>query len=154
MQSIYWTGRLLSRALWNSIASYSACGAEQPHANAAVASSKRREASFVSAVCGFPKDFKRGRMRRGQFGDDAWFSAKFKAGEVIGRTEKERGKREEAGKRERKRRSMLQQLSLWFTLHEISFFLLYFLLKLTAIYSLLVWAPHVYLFQVGIHEIV
>ena len=45
---------------------------------------KRREASFISAVCGFPKDFTRGRIRKGQFGDDAWFSAKFKTVEVIG----------------------------------------------------------------------
>lgn len=45
---------------------------------------KRREASFISAVCGFPKDFARGRIRKGQFGDDAWFSAKFKTVEVIG----------------------------------------------------------------------
>lgn len=45
---------------------------------------KRREASFISAVCGFPKDFSRGRIRKGQFGDDAWFSAKFKTVEVIG----------------------------------------------------------------------
>lgn len=85
MQSIYWTGRLLSRALWNGIASYTACGAEQQtNAGLAASSKARREASLISAVCGFPKDFKRGRMRRGQFGDDAWFSAKFKTGEVIG----------------------------------------------------------------------
>ncbi|XP_015519611.1 protein phosphatase PTC7 homolog [Neodiprion pinetum] len=76
MQSIYWTGRLLSRALWNGISNYTAC--TDPCAN------KRREASFVSAVCGFPKDFARGRIRKGQFGDDAWFNAKFKTVEVLG----------------------------------------------------------------------
>lgn len=76
MQSIYWTGRLLSRAIWNGISNYTACA--DPNVN------KRREASFISAVCGFPKDFARGRIRKGQFGDDAWFSAKFKTVEVIG----------------------------------------------------------------------
>ncbi|TGZ47424.1 Uncharacterized protein DBV15_00090 [Temnothorax longispinosus] len=84
MQSIYWTGRLLSRALWNGIASYStACGGEQ-QPSAAVASTRRRETSLVSAVCGFPKDFARSRIRRGQFGDDAWFTARFRTAEVIG----------------------------------------------------------------------
>ncbi|XP_012172909.1 protein phosphatase PTC7 homolog isoform X3 [Bombus affinis] len=76
MQSIYWTGRLLSRTIWNGISNYTACA--DPNVN------KRREASFISAVCGFPKDFTRGRIRKGQFGDDAWFSAKFKTVEVIG----------------------------------------------------------------------
>ena len=76
MQSIYWTGRLLSRAIWNGVSNYSV--------TAEPSISKCREASLVSAVCGFPKDFARGRVRKGQFGDDAWFSAKFKAVEVIG----------------------------------------------------------------------
>ncbi|KAG5314905.1 PPTC7 phosphatase, partial [Pseudoatta argentina] len=84
MQSIYWTGRLLSRALWNGIASYSsACSSEQ-QSSTAIVSSRRHEASLVSAVCGFPKDFARSRIRRGQFGDDAWFTAKFRTTEVIG----------------------------------------------------------------------
>jgi hypothetical protein len=87
MQSIYWTGRLLSRALWNGIASYSSSYSAEQQPNVIVAgNSKRCEASLVSAVCGFPKDFARGRIRRGQFGDDAWFTAKFKAAEVIGKT--------------------------------------------------------------------
>jgi len=87
MQSIYWTGRLLSRALWNGIASYStACGSEQ-QPSATVACGRRREASLVSAVCGFPKDFARSRIRRGQFGDDAWFTARFRMAEVIGEIE-------------------------------------------------------------------
>jgi len=89
MQSIYWTGRLLSRALWNGIASYSSSYSAEQQPNVIVAgNSKRCEASLVSAVCGFPKDFARGRIRRGQFGDDAWFTAKFKAAEVIGKTSK------------------------------------------------------------------
>lgn len=81
MQSIYWTGRLVSRAIWNGISNYSARADANNAANA-----KRCEASsFISAVCGFPKDFARGRTLKGQFGDDAWFSAKFKAIEVLGK---------------------------------------------------------------------
>lgn len=85
MQSIYWTGRLLSRALWNGIASYSTSCSSEQQPNAVVASSsRRREASLISAVCGFPKELSRSRIRKGQFGDDAWFTAKFKTAEVIG----------------------------------------------------------------------
>lgn len=88
MQSIYWTGRLLSRALWNGIASYNTSCSTEQQPNAVVASSsRRREASFISAVCGFPKDFARSRIRKGQFGDDAWFTAKFRTAEVIGEAE-------------------------------------------------------------------
>lgn len=76
MQSIYWTGRLLTRTIWNGIANYSAC--------ADPGFVKSREASLVSAVCGFPKNFGHEKIKKGQFGDDAWFNAKFKAVEVIG----------------------------------------------------------------------
>lgn len=64
---------------------------------------KRREASFVSAVCGFPKDFARGRIRKGQFGDDAWFSAKFKAVEVIGKVLDETSLVDDVGEKKKKR---------------------------------------------------
>lgn len=76
MQSIYWTGRLLTRTIWNGITNYSTC---PDHGLV-----KSREASLVSGVCGFPKTYQPGHLIKGQFGDDAWFSAKFKAAEVIG----------------------------------------------------------------------
>lgn len=79
MHSIIWTGRVLSRALWSGITNYSQCSVE-PNVN------KKRDSHLVSAVCGFPKQFVNARLRKGQFGDDAWFSAKFKTADVIGKT--------------------------------------------------------------------
>jgi protein phosphatase PTC7 len=77
MQSIVWTGRLLSRALWNGISNYSTNCAE-PNV------SRKRESRIVSAVCGFPKELAHARLKKGQFGDDAWFTAKYKSADVIG----------------------------------------------------------------------
>lgn len=76
MQSIVWTGRLLSRALWNGISNYSNCA--EPNVN------RKRESRIVSAVCGFPKELANARFKKGQFGDDAWFTAKYKSADVIG----------------------------------------------------------------------
>jgi hypothetical protein len=76
MQSIVWTGRLLSRALWNGISNYSNCA--EPNLN------RRHESRIVSAVCGFPKELAHARLKKGQFGDDAWFTAKYKSADVIG----------------------------------------------------------------------
>ncbi|GLG98465.1 Phosphatase PTC7-like protein [Gryllus bimaculatus] len=76
MQSIVWTGRLLSRALWNGLSSYSNCA--EPNLN------RRHESRIVSAVCGFPKELAYTKFRKGQFGDDAWFMAKYKSADVIG----------------------------------------------------------------------
>nr|CAD7453932.1 unnamed protein product [Timema tahoe] len=76
MQSIVWTGRLLSRALWNGLSNYSNC--VDPNLN------RRNESRIVSAVCGFPKELANAKLKRGQFGDDAWFTARYKSAEVIG----------------------------------------------------------------------
>nr|CAD7601255.1 unnamed protein product [Timema genevievae] len=75
MQSIVWTGRLLSRALWNGLSNYSNC--VDPNLN------RRNESRIVSAVCGFPKELANAKLKRGQFGDDAWFTARYKSAEVI-----------------------------------------------------------------------
>lgn len=80
MQSICWTGRILSRALRNGIISYSSV------IDLGVRS--KREPHLVSVVCGFPKDFAHGRKQKGQFGDDAWFSTKFNCADVIGEISK------------------------------------------------------------------
>ncbi|XP_063220781.1 protein phosphatase PTC7 homolog isoform X2 [Bacillus rossius redtenbacheri] len=76
MQSIVWTGRLISRALWNGLSNYSTC--TDPGVN------RRQETRLVSAVCGFPKELANARLKKGQFGDDAWFTAKYKSAEVLG----------------------------------------------------------------------
>nr|CAD7404879.1 unnamed protein product [Timema cristinae] len=75
-ESIVWTGRLLSRALWNGLSNYSNC--VDPNLN------RRNESRIVSAVCGFPKELANAKLKRGQFGDDAWFTARYKSAEVIG----------------------------------------------------------------------
>jgi hypothetical protein len=45
---------------------------------------RKRESRIVSAVCGFPKELANARFKKGQFGDDAWFTAKYKSADVIG----------------------------------------------------------------------
>lgn len=77
MQSIFWTGRLLSRALRNGLSSFSSA--------AELNVSSRKHPYLVSVVCGFPKDIANGRTRKGQFGDDAWFSANSSNADVIGK---------------------------------------------------------------------
>lgn len=75
MQSICWTGRVLSRALRNGLSSLS---------SAAELTLCRKHPYLVSVVCGFPKDIANGRTLRGQFGDDAWFTTQFNNADVIG----------------------------------------------------------------------
>lgn len=76
MHSLWLTGRLLTRAIWNGISNYS---------QAAEGSVQRQtEPYLVSAVCGFPKEKIFKRLIKGQFGDDAWFTARNKSAEVLG----------------------------------------------------------------------
>ncbi|KAK9511516.1 hypothetical protein O3M35_000155 [Rhynocoris fuscipes] len=77
MQSITWTGRIISRALWNGINNYSSC-----ESNAGL--QKKREPNILSVVSGFPKELSKSKVKKGQFGDDAWFSAKVKSADVLG----------------------------------------------------------------------
>lgn len=77
MHSIVYTGRLLSRAIWNGITNYTTSSAE-------ASVSRKREPHLVHAVCGFPKDFTHPILKKGQFGDDAWFHAWNKSTDVIG----------------------------------------------------------------------
>lgn len=76
MQSLVWTGRLVSRALWNSISNFSTT--PDPLV------SKKLEPHIVSAASGFPKHLTNAKIRKGAFGDDAWFSAKWKSSDVMG----------------------------------------------------------------------
>lgn len=77
MHSFLITGRLLSRALWNGFANVST--ASDPNVQ------RRPEPHLVSAVCGFSKERKFQRLIKGQFGDDAWFTAKYKTADVLGK---------------------------------------------------------------------
>ncbi|CAH0563542.1 unnamed protein product [Brassicogethes aeneus] len=77
MHSIWVTGRLLSRAIWNGLSNYSTSSADP-------ALKQKSEPCLVSAVCGFSKDKKIQRLLKGTFGDDAWFTAKQKNADVLG----------------------------------------------------------------------
>lgn len=76
MHSLFATGRLISRALLNGIHNFST--ATDPKLQ------QKTEPHLVSAVCGFSKERKIQRLVKGQFGDDAWFTAKHKSADVLG----------------------------------------------------------------------
>lgn len=76
MHTLWLTGRLLSRAIWNGIANIST--AADPNLQ------RKTDPHIVSAVCGFPKERMIQRLIKGQFGDDAWFTAKYKTADVLG----------------------------------------------------------------------
>ncbi|XP_030751292.1 protein phosphatase PTC7 homolog [Sitophilus oryzae] len=76
MHTLFATGRLISRALLNGIHNFST--ATDPKLQ------QKTEPFLVSAVCGFSKERKIQRLVKGQFGDDAWFSAKCKSADVLG----------------------------------------------------------------------
>ena len=76
MQSLVWTGRLVSRALWNSISNYAP--------NPDTIAHKKVEPHILSAVSGFPKNLTGSKIKRGKYGDDAWFAAKWRTSDVLG----------------------------------------------------------------------
>ncbi|CAB0001231.1 unnamed protein product [Nesidiocoris tenuis] len=81
MQSITWTGRIISRALWNGISNYSTSSTDLSVSQL----KNKREPHILSVVSGFPKELsKTTKFRKGQFGDDAWFSARVKSADVLG----------------------------------------------------------------------
>lgn len=75
MQSILLYGRLLTRALVNGVYSFSS---EAP------CRKRDYEPQLVTAWSGFPKDFSNAIVRKGQFGDDAYFIARHKTVDVLG----------------------------------------------------------------------
>ncbi|KAJ3645640.1 hypothetical protein Zmor_023281 [Zophobas morio] len=76
MHSLWLTGRLISRAIFNGITNFST--AADPNVQ------RTPDPQLVSAVCGFPKERGIQRLIKGQFGDDAWFTAKHKSADVLG----------------------------------------------------------------------
>lgn len=76
MHTLWLTSRLLSRAIWNGISNLSTAA----DANL----QRKKDPQIISAVCGFPKERKIQRLIKGQFGDDAWFTAKYKTADVLG----------------------------------------------------------------------
>lgn len=82
MQSVLMYGRILTRALANSVFSYSTC-ATSSDAKYAWA---KGDLGLQTVTCGFPKERNRFSigLGRGQFGDDACFAAKYKSFDVLG----------------------------------------------------------------------
>lgn len=76
MHSLWLTGRLISRALWNGISNVASV--------AEPGGGRRPEPQLVSAVCGFSKDRKVRQLVKGQFGDDAWFTTRYNSTDVLG----------------------------------------------------------------------
>lgn len=80
MQSVLLYGRLLTRALVSGIYGYTTSG----DVNCVT---RKRELKLLTACCGFPKiwtGFTASLLKRGQFGDDACFIAKYKTSDVLG----------------------------------------------------------------------
>lgn len=76
MYSISWTGRVVSRVLLSGLTNY------YVESN----NNRLRESHLVYAVCGFAKDMANAKVRKCQFGDDAWFAAKTKTADVLGKS--------------------------------------------------------------------
>lgn len=83
MQSVLMYGRLLTRALANSVFSYTTCTSTS---DARYAWTKG-DLGLQTATCGFPKERNRFSigLGRGRFGDDACFAAKYKSFDVLGK---------------------------------------------------------------------
>lgn len=79
MQSLTWTGRLISRALWNSLTNNKANDPANSRTNG-------KEAQLFSAASGIPKDFSNHKMfQLNKYGDDAYFTARYKTADVLGK---------------------------------------------------------------------
>ena len=83
--SVY--GRLLSRSIVNGL--YNCSSSSGPsRVNSAIANEtapSKSKSKLVSAVAGFPKSFKSGKVRKGQIGDDAWLITNVDSADVLGR---------------------------------------------------------------------
>lgn len=88
MQSAYY--RLLSRSLiaglYNCSSSSSPCGSSRSAVTSSInePQANKSKPKLVSAVAGFPKDFKSGKVRKGQIGDDAWLITHANSADILG----------------------------------------------------------------------
>lgn len=89
MHSAY--GRLLSRSIVNGLYNCSSSSSSSGASRTAVANATNENVStksipkLVSAVAGFPKSFKSGKVRKGQIGDDAWLVKNVDSADVLGK---------------------------------------------------------------------
>lgn len=88
MQSAYY--RLLSRSivggLYNCSSSNTSCSSSRPVVTTSTNESltSKSKPKLVSAVAGFPKDFRSGKVRKGQIGDDAWLITNVDSADILG----------------------------------------------------------------------
>lgn len=88
MHSVY--GRLLSRSIVNGLyncssSSSSSSSRTNVTINATESTLNKSKPKLVSAVAGFPKSFKSGKVRKGQIGDDAWIITNTDSADVLGK---------------------------------------------------------------------
>ena len=82
-------GRLLSRTIVNGFCSnYSSTSPNSARSNSPTTaienSTCKIQSKLVSAVAGFPKDFKSGKVRKGKIGDDAWLLKCVNSTDILG----------------------------------------------------------------------
>lgn len=85
MHSVY--GRLLSRSIVNGLYNCSSSSGPSRTSSAIVneTAPSKSTPKLVSAVAGFPKSFKSGKIRKGQIGDDAWLITNVDSADVLGK---------------------------------------------------------------------
>lgn len=83
-------GRLLSRSIVNGLYNCSSSSSSScpPRTNVPLATNEsshvKSKPKLVSAVAGFPKNYKSGKVRKGQIGDDAWLITNIDSADVLG----------------------------------------------------------------------
>ena len=91
MHSLSVYGRLISRSIVSGL--YNNCSSSTSASNSAklngaspseAPSLNKLSPHLVSAMAGFPKDFKSAKVRKGQIGDDAWLVTSTKSADVLG----------------------------------------------------------------------
>ncbi|XP_076312760.1 protein phosphatase PTC7 homolog isoform X2 [Tachypleus tridentatus] len=87
VQSAVTYGRILTRALFNRINGVYSYSSNSAEVGCVARCSTKRDLRLLTASCGFPKDwtgFSASLLRKGRFGDDACFIAKYKTSDVLG----------------------------------------------------------------------
>lgn len=87
MHSLSWTSRVITRALRNGFSTLleSATAATTSLVGSSVDASPQPHPHFISAVCGFPKDFLASKHKPGKYGEDSWFKTSTNCADVIGK---------------------------------------------------------------------
>ena len=90
MHSVY--GRLLSRSIVSGLYNCSSSSNSSGSSRTSLGNSSNETVSIkskpklVSAVAGFPKSFRSGKVRKGQIGDDAWLMKNIDSADILGKS--------------------------------------------------------------------